>query len=177
MSLVSLNAAGALVEAAFAACLGEEPPSEGAITEVVNALRALANEAVTPQLLADTGLGKRARAIAGEAKKRDGLQAVEAAARAVVEAWKAAVTAQAAAAASAEPPTEEVVEEPAAKRVKAAVLKTTSSPAAPKREPIASTGDVGRDKLRELLSGALTVAGTHQLVHKSSPLNLIWYSV
>jgi hypothetical protein len=113
---------------------------------------------VDAELLAATGLGKRVRKLA-KAGEGAGAAATSLAdkARQVMDAWVAKVKA-------ATPADEAAAAEPAAKRAKVEPAgEPPRAAAAPvKRETLAappSTKDPARDKLRELLTVALELAG------------------
>jgi len=154
-------------EAAALQC-ADASASASAAQDGLAALEALLGADVDAELLAATGLGKRVRKLANGlnpraplAKAGEGASAAATSladkARQVMDAWVAKVKA-------ATPADEAAAAEPAAKRAKVEPAgEPPRAAAAPvKRETLApppSTKDPARDKLRELLTTALELAG------------------
>lgn len=144
-------------EAAALHCADASAPASAA-QDGLAALEALLGADVDAELLAATGLGKRVRKLAkaGEAAGAAAMSLADKA-RQVMDAWVAKVKA-------ATPADDAAAAEPAAKRAKGepASEPPRAAAAAVKRETLAPpppTKDPARDKLRELLTTALELAG------------------
>ena len=150
-------------EAAAARCADASAP-ESAAQDGLAALELLLHADIDEELLSATGLGKRVRKLTKVAE-RAGAPATSLAskARLVMDAWVAKVKA-------ATPGEAVPAAEPAAKRAK---VEAASDKPAVKREAGAApplTKDPARDKLRELLTAALQIAGA--CAHAKFPLGL-----
>ena len=147
-------------EAAAARCADASAP-ESAAQDGLAALELLLHAEVDEELLGATGLGKRLRKVAKAAEGASAIAVTLASkARQVLDAWVAKVKA-------ATPGEAAQAAEPAAKRAKVEAASAKPAAAPPvKRETGAvppPTKDPARDKLRELLTSALQIAGAWRI--------------